>query len=305
LPVPPPSPSDPAPTPTTENADGGAHSAAGLESPTQNPGSGLVVVSTDPGQVSDMVALPTGNRWADFSISSVGSTAGSPGGTSHLTPSVGTGVGAGGDSSTGIGKGESGGGGGNSGQLVSLSVSGTRGEAAAGTLGPGVPLSMVYPVVARLLPRKNSLVVSAGPLGGGGLNIYGALNCGKIYTVFLQMPGKAWTLQYCISADSREKRPSQTSTAIVHMEQGITPPDAESRFDFKRLPLPEDKVHKLIVLRGSLGEDGAVENLQVLQGLLPIMDEAARLAFNQWKFKPATRGGRAIPVDILVGIPSD
>jgi Gram-negative bacterial TonB protein C-terminal len=303
--VPPPPPADASPTPTTENAEVGANSAAGLESRTQNAGSGLVVVSTDPGQVSDMVALPTGNRWADFSISPAGSTAGSPGGTSQHIPSVGTGGGAGGDNSTGIGKGESGGGGGDSGEPGTLSVSGTGGSAASGTLGPGVPLSMVYPVVASLLPRRNSLVVSAGPLGGGGLNIYGALKCGKIYTVFLQMPGKAWTLQYCLSGDNKETRPSQTSSAVVHMEQGITPPDAELRFDFKRLPVSEDKVHKLIVLKGSLREDGAVENLQIHQGLLPMMDEAARLAFSQWKFKPATRGGRAIPVDILVGIPAD
>ena len=304
LPVPPPSASAPAPTPTTENAEVGANDA-GLESRTQNQGSGLVVISTDPGQASDMVALPTGNRWADFSISPAGSMPGSPGGVSQHTPSVGTGGGAGGDSSTGIGKGESGGGGGTSGEPGSLSVSGTGGSAASGTLGPGVPLSMVYPVVASLLPRRNSLVVLAGPMGGGGLNIYGALKCGKIYTVFLQMPGKAWTLQYCLSRDSKETPPSQTASAVVHMEQGITPPDAESRFDFKRLPLPVDKVHKLIVLKGSLREDGAVENLQIHQGLLPMMDEAARLAFSQWKFKPATRGGKAIPVDILVGIPGD
>jgi uncharacterized membrane protein YgcG len=305
LPVPPPSASAHAATPTTENAEPEADSATGLEAETQNHGSGLIVISTDPGQASDMVALPTGNRWADFSISPAGSMPGSPGGTSQHTPSVGSGGGAGGDSSTGIGEGESGGGGGSSGEPGSLSVSGTGRGAAASTLGPGVPLSMVYPVVASLFPRRNSLVVSAGPMGGGGLNIYGALKCGKIYTVFLQMPGKAWTLQYCVSDDSKEKRPSQTSSAIVHMEQGITPPDAESRFDFRRLPLPEDKVHKLIVLKGSLREDGAVENLQIHQGLLPLMDEAARLAFSQWRFKPATRGGKAIPVDILVGIPGD
>lgn len=186
-----------------------------------------------------------------------------------------------------------------------LSVSGSGGGGgAAGTLGPGVPLSMVYPVMASVLPRKNSLVVSAGPIGGGGLGVYGALHCGKIFTVFLQMPGKAWTLQYCLSG-GESKSKGQTTSTVVHMEQGITPPDAETRFDFKRLPLPEDKVHKLIVLKGILREDGVVEGLQVHQGLLPLMDEAARLAFSQWKFKPATRGGKAIPVDILVGIPSD
>ena len=175
----------------------------------------------------------------------------------------------------------------------------------AGTLGPGVPLSMVYPVMTNLLPRKNSLVVSAGPIGGGGLGVYGALHCGKIYTVFMQMPGKSWTLQFCQSRAGGAKAPTQVNSAVVHMEQGISPPDAEERFDFKRLPLPEDKIHKLIVLKGSLREDGTIEGLQVHQGLLPLMDEAARLAFSKWKFRPATRGGQAIAVDILVGIPSD
>ena len=304
LPVPP--PSAPAPAPTQENAPADANTAAGLDAQSQAQGSGLVVISTDPGDPSDMVALPAGNRWADFSISPAGNDPGSPNGTSHGTVGVGTGGGAGGDSSTGIGKGETGGGGGKSGMPGNLSVSGSGGGGgAAGTLGPGVPLSMVYPVVASVLPRKNSLVVSAGPIGGGGLGVYGALHCGKIFTVFLQMPGKAWTLQYCVAGAKPVKSAEQTNSAVVHMEQGITPPDAETRFDFKRLPLPEDKLHKLIVLKGLLREDGTLEGLQVHQGLLPLMDEAARLAFSQWKFKPATRGGKAIPVDILIGIPSD
>jgi hypothetical protein len=306
MPVPP--PSAPAPAPTQENAASDANTAAGLESQAQTQGSGLVVISTDPGQPSDMVALPTGNRFADFSISPAGGAPGAPNGTTHGASGVGTGGGAGGDISTGVGKGETGGGGGKSGGAGSLSVSGTGGAggaATAGTLGPGVPLSMVYPIMANLLPRKNALVVSAGPIGGGGLGVYGALHCGKIYTVFLQMPGKAWTLQFCQAGDHPEKGPSQTNSAVVHMEQGITPPDAEDRFDFKRLPLPEDKIHKLIVLKGLLREDGTIEGLQVHQGLLPLMDEAARLAFSKWKFKPASRGGKAIPVDILVGIPSD
>jgi TonB-like protein len=304
MPVPP--PSAPAPAPTQANAPADANTAAGLETQGQAQGSGLVVISTDPGEASDMVALPTGNRFADFSISPAGGAPGSPNGTTHRTSGIGTEGGGGGDSSTGIGKGETGGGGGSSGTAGSLSISGTGGGGAtAGVLGTAVPLSMVYPVMSNLLPRKNSLVVSAGPIGGGGLGVYGALHCGKIYTVFLQMPGKAWTLQFCQSSDSSANVPAQRNSPVVHMEQGITPPDAEDRFDFKRLPLPADKIHKLIVLKGVLREDGTVDAMQIHQGLLPVMDEAARLAFTKWKFKPATRGGKAIPVDILVGIPSD
>jgi len=305
MPVPP--PSAPAPAPTQTNAAADANSAPGLETQTAAQGSGLVVISTDPGEASDMVALPTGNRFADFSISPAGGTGGAPNGTGHAASGVGTGGGAGGDNSTGVGSGETGGGGGTSGGTGPLSVSGTGGGggATAGVLGPGVPLSMVYPVMANLLPRKNGLVVSAGPMGGGGLAVYGALHCGKIYTVFLQMPGKAWTLQFCQAGVSNSNASAERNSPVVHMEQGITPPDAEDRFDFKRSPLPADKIHKLIVLKGVLREDGTVDAIQIHQGLLPIMDEAARLAFSRWKFKPATRGGKAIPVDILVGIPSD
>ena len=305
MPVPP--PSAPAPAATSESAAPSANSSSDIEAQAQTQGSGLVVISTDPGQPSDMVALPTGNRFADFSISPAGGTLGAPNGTARGNSGAGNGGGAGGDSSTGVGKGETGGGGGKTGGSGNLSVSGTGGgggAATAGILGPGVPLTMVYPVLANMLPRKNALVVSAGPIGGGGLGVYGVLHCGKIYTAFLQMPGKAWTLEFCQSGGGPKAR-GQTNSAVVHMEQGITPPDAEDRYDFKRLPLPEDKVHKLIVLKGTLLEDGTLEGLQVHQGLLPLMDEAARLAFSKWKFKPATRGGKAIPVDILVGIPSD
>ena len=35
------------------------------------------------------------------------------------------------------------------------------------------------------------------------------------------------------------------------------------------------------------------------------MDEAARAAFSQWKFKPALRDGKPVPVEILVGIPTE
>jgi len=49
-------------------------------------------------------------------------------------------------------------------------------------------------------------------------------------------------------------------------------------------------------------EDGTISDLQVYQGIVPQMDEAARLAFSRWKFRPAQRGGKPVPVEILIGI---
>ena len=79
--------------------------------------------------------------------------------------------------------------------------------------------------------------------------------------------------------------------------------DSDSRFDFQRLPVPPGKALKMIVLKGSLQEDGTIEGLEIYQSIVPDMDEAARVAFGRWKFKPAMRGGKPVAVDILVGIP--
>jgi TonB family protein len=85
----------------------------------------------------------------------------------------------------------------------------------------------------------------------------------------------------------------------------LVPPEAEEQFDFKRVPLPLEKTHKMIVLRGEIGEDGRVENLEVFRGLSPEMDAAACLAFSRWKFKPAMRSGKPVILQILLGIPAE
>jgi hypothetical protein len=189
-----------------------------------------------------------------------------------------------------------------------VSISGNSGNEAHGALPSALIAAMVYPVPSAILAklRKNSLVVSAGPIGGGGLGVYRALNCGKIYTVFLPMPGKNWTMQYCQKTDAPAGAPPDKRSTVINMESPIVPPepDADSRFDFQRVPVPADKGSKLIVLKGILLADGSVADLQVFQGIVPTMDEAARLAFGKWKFKAPMRDGKPIAVDILVGIPA-
>jgi hypothetical protein len=83
------------------------------------------------------------------------------------------------------------------------------------------------------------------------------------------------------------------------------PPQAESKFDFQRIAVPPEKVGKLIILKGVLRTDGFIDELQVYQSVLSEMDDNARLAFSQWKFKPALRESKPIPVQVLVGIPAE
>jgi len=266
-------------------------------------GSALVIIGVDPSLAASLLVLPPGNRWAEVSISPTGGGAGSPGGIPG-GPNSGSGTGTGGDTSTGLGRGESGGGGGKAGTAGILGIAGGAGGN-SGAPDPMLPTNMVYAVPASVLPRKNALVVSAGPMGGGGLDVYGALHCGKIYTVFLQMPGKSWTLQFCQLKHEGSRIATSGQSAVVKLEPGLLPPDPELRFDFRRLPLPPENAHKLILLKGLIREDGTVDLVHVHRSLLPPMDEAARLAFSRWKFKPAMREGQPVTVEVLVGIPSD
>jgi hypothetical protein len=142
-------------------------------------------------------------------------------------------------------------------------------------------------------------------MGGGGLDVYGTLHCGKIYTVFLPASGKSWTLQYCQTPAPGAQPAPKAYANVVHMEQALVPPEAETRFEFKRTPLPLDKIHKYIVLKGRIGEDGVVTDLKVFRGLSEEMDAAAKLAFSRWTFKPAVKAGKPVSIDVLVGIPSD
>jgi len=59
----------------------------------------------------------------------------------------------------------------------------------------------------------------------------------------------------------------------------------------------------LIILRGTIEEDGTVTAVQVHQGVAQEADLAAREAFARWKFKPALREGKPTRVEILVGVP--
>jgi TonB family protein len=144
-------------------------------------------------------------------------------------------------------------------------------------------------------------------MGGGGLDVYGALHCGKIFTVFLPAKGKSWSLQFCQTpAPGATAAPAPKVYAnVVHMEAALVPPEAETRFEFKRTPLPFEKLHKFVILKGRIDEDGEVTDLKVFQGLSEEMDAAAKLAFSKWTFKPAVKAGKPVSVDILVGIPSD
>jgi hypothetical protein len=297
----------PAPNMPSRESGASANVAAPEFEASGTPGQGLLILGVNPGTSADMVALPPGNRYGQFSVEPGGNGTGAPGGQPGGSPNGGTGGGTGGgNESTGVGSGRTGGGGGDSGTPGIVSVRGDGGTSESlGSLEPERVASMVFAMPKISGPRHAALMVAAGPMGGGGLDVYGALHCGKIYTVFLPAAGKGWTLQFCQTTAPGAVPVAKAYASVVHMEPALVPPEAETRFDFKRTPLPFEKLHKFVILKGRIGEDGKVGDLEVFHGLSNEMDAAAKLAFSQWTFKPAVKAGKAVSIDILVGIPSD
>ena len=288
------------------NASGNVQ-APNVSAATSGDSATLAVISTDPSGASmSEVMLPPGNRSGEFSISASEGAVGSPGGApGGITGAGSTTKGVGGGGSTGVGTATSGGGGLSMSEApVTISGAGTN-STGSGMLGAALARGIVYPVPAVFNVRKNSLIVSAGPNGGGGLDVYGALHCGKIYTIFLPMPGKNWTMQYCQQNGSDPQPQADSSPNVAHFGEGVVPPQADSKFDFQRVSVPPTKAGKLIILKGIIREDGLVDQLEVYQSVLQEMDDNARLAFSQWKFTPALRHSKPISVQILIGIPAE
>lgn len=55
------------------------------------------------------------------------------------------------------------------------------------------------------------------------------------------------------------------------------------------------KMAGLVTLQIALSETGAIEDVRVLQSVAPEIDLAAIGAAKQWKFEPATKGGKPVP----------
>jgi TonB-like protein len=266
----------------------------------------LMVLGIEPAPPADSIALPPGQRYGVLSVSPEGGPPGSPGGTTGGAANSGAaGSGVGGDGSTGIGSAGYGGGRGSpeAGVIASTASAGTVKPGESGVILPSVAAALVFAVVTPPHPSHAGIVVTAGPVGGGGLRIYGVLRAGKIYTTYLPMPGKNWILQYC-AHDGTPKDPAPSRSVEVRLDPPLTPPSAEEQFDFHRPPLPKNATTDMIVLKGLIREDGSVADLSVLKGLEDTADQAALIAFGRWKFRPAMRAGKPLEVEILVGIPA-
>jgi protein TonB len=93
------------------------------------------------------------------------------------------------------------------------------------------------------------------------------------------------------------------STAIDVHSEGVLPPVPISQ-PKPAYPDGPRMLHQqgVVILQAIIGTDGSVENLNVLKGAFPLLDEAAVNAVSRWRYTPATLNGRAVRVYLTVTV---
>src|SRR3984957_6052978 len=255
--------------PAPEIADSGAGGASAQT---------LIALSASPGPAAP-VAPPAGNLAAKVAISP---DAGKKGGA--VDPNTG----GGGKSAVGVSI---------SGGNPPASKSGISG------LGAGTRVGSMRSLSAR--PQEPSMdePVRVGPPD------FKALPAGakpeqvfvgkRTYTMNVNMPNVSsatgsWILNF---AELHPEHAHMTATDLAS-------PVVLKKVDPKYPPTAvAERIEGEVVLYGVIAADGSVGQIQVVRGVDDQLDENAKSALAQWKFRPATKAGEPIDVEVIAHIP--
>ena len=84
-------------------------------------------------------------------------------------------------------------------------------------------------------------------------------------------------------------------------EPGVEPPKLVRQvFAQYTVDAMRTKVRGSVYLRGIVDQNGVVRDACVERALEPTLDAAARKAFEQWVFRPATRAGEPVVMVVTV-----
>lgn len=127
----------------------------------------------------------------------------------------------------------------------------------------------------------------------------GALSGRPVYSVFLRVGApKEWILQYCVPGEDQSL---VVSGGLVRL--GNPSPVSAPYPRVTYLPVLRRRPGSYMMVHGFLDAAGRFQQLQALRAADRHEAESVIPVLEQWEFRPATRGGRPIGVEILLAIP--
>ncbi len=117
------------------------------------------------------------------------------------------------------------------------------------------------------------------------------------YSMHLNMPNLnsamgSWTVRFAeLNADPAERG-------------DLTAPEAIRKVD-PAYPanLIKEQIEGVVVLHAVIRADGSVGDVRVLEGFYQQLDENARAALEQWRFRPGTKNGVPVDVEAVIRVP--
>jgi protein TonB len=87
-------------------------------------------------------------------------------------------------------------------------------------------------------------------------------------------------------------------------EEEISTPEAVVKVDpVYPASMIRDRVEGTVILYAIIRSDGSVASVRILEGFDSRLDDNARTALEQWRFRPGTRNGVPIDVEAVVRVP--
>lgn len=146
------------------------------------------------------------------------------------------------------------------------------------------------PAVKPLTPDKTD----GRPADRIDTQVFGAR---RHYSMKLSMPNLSssvgsWTVRFA------ELNAAGPPTDDLSAPEAITKVDPAYPQD-----LIQDRIEGVVVLYAIIRSDGTVDGVRVLEGFDERLDENARKALQQWRFRPGSRNGQPVDIEAVVRVP--
>jgi TonB family protein len=252
----------------------------------------LVAISVAPAPPSDEFVPPGGNRFGEFAASPKGSGEESAG-----VPLLGEG-GSSGDERGGFGDENA------QIRLPGISIRGgsSAGSSEGGTGGDSDLRKLMAGLSRPTLTPGNiagSAATAGIPAGRPAIEseFFGTR---RVYTVYMNMPNLtsasgSWVLRF-----AELSGPGNAQDAAGD----LTTPEAVRKVDPMYVASAmRERVQGTVTLAAMVLKDGTLANIRVVGSLDPRLDSSAVAALTQWRFRPASKNGTPVDLEVLIQSP--
>jgi hypothetical protein len=260
----------------------------------------VLSLALDPERMREFLSVPPGNQLGQLPE---GGASGSP----AITGAAGGSRAGGGAAGGGTGNGSGAGGTFTASSAPDRSATPQPAEVAAPTsatdaawrsmaLSAAAPTRIVHPAGGVF----DIVVQSASPEGFP--ESAGVLSGKPVYTAYVKAGGtKDWLLQYCVPAGDEDG--TRVTGPVVYLGSG-TPLVAPYPRVTMRPPVKQ-RPGRHVMVHGYITGEGRFANLKILGASEPGEPEMVLPVLEQWEFRPASRDGKPVRVEILLAIPAE